>query len=121
MNRINPLPDERNSMQTITRDELKQKMEQNPGTTLIETLPEESYNEFHIPGAANIPINDQFDENVQQAVPHKNQDVVVYCMNSDCDASPKAAQRMEELGYSNVYDYEAGKQEWNQAGLPVEP
>ena len=38
----------------------------------------------------------------------------------DCPASPKAGQRMEELGYQNVFDYEAGKQDWQEAGLPIE-
>jgi hypothetical protein len=44
----------------------------------------------------------------------------VYCYDTDCDASPKAARRMEDLGYQTVYDYEAGKVDWKEAGLPVE-
>jgi rhodanese-related sulfurtransferase len=46
--------------------------------------------------------------------------VIVYCHDEDCDASPKAARRMDALGYQRVYDYEAGKVDWKQAGLPVE-
>lgn len=37
------------------------------------------------------------------------------------DASSQAAHRKEELGYERVYDYEAGKLDWNGAGLPIEP
>ena len=37
-----------------------------------------------------------------------------------CTASPKAAQKMDELGYQQVYDYEAGKMDRKEAGLPVE-
>lgn len=108
-------------MQTITRDELKQKIDQKPETEVIETLTEDSYEELHIPGAKNVPLDEHFDEFIKEAVPDMNQEVVFYCIDSDCSASPKAAQRMEELGYKNVYDYEAGKTEWKQAGLPVEP
>ena len=108
-------------MQTITRDQLKQKLYANPNTPLIEALPEDAYNDYHLPGAINIPVNDeQFDEHLNQAVPDKDQEVVVYCMDASCDASPKAGQRMEELGYTHVIDYEAGKKDWKQAGLPVE-
>lgn len=45
---------------------------------------------------------------------------MVYCYDADCTASPKAAERIEALGYRSVYDYEAGKMDWKQAGLPVE-
>jgi CBS domain-containing protein len=34
--------------------------------------------------------------------------------------SPRAAWRLESLGFEDVYDYEAGKQDWAAAGLPVE-
>jgi CBS domain-containing protein len=34
--------------------------------------------------------------------------------------SPRAAWRLESLGFEDVYDYEAGKQDWTAAGLPIE-
>jgi CBS domain-containing protein len=34
--------------------------------------------------------------------------------------SPRAAWRLEELGFSEVYDYVGGKQDWFAAGLPAE-
>lgn len=34
--------------------------------------------------------------------------------------SPRAAWRLESLGFEEVYDYEAGKQDWAAAGLPTE-
>jgi Mg/Co/Ni transporter MgtE len=34
--------------------------------------------------------------------------------------SPRAAWRLESLGFEDVYDYEAGKQDWSGAGLPIE-
>lgn len=34
--------------------------------------------------------------------------------------SPRAAWRLEELGFREVYDYVAGKSDWLAAGLPVE-
>jgi CBS domain-containing protein len=33
--------------------------------------------------------------------------------------SPRAAWRLEQLGYSPVYDYAAGKVDWLAAGLPT--
>ena len=34
--------------------------------------------------------------------------------------SPRAAARLESLGFENVCDYKAGKQDWLASGLPVE-
>ena len=34
--------------------------------------------------------------------------------------SPRAAWRLEALGFADVYDYEAGKQDWAAMGLPLE-
>ena len=111
--------DERLNMNTITRDELKTLLDENENTTLVETLPEKSYRDFHLPGAINVPLGEDFDEEIQKAVPDTEQRVVVYCQDKACDASPKAGSRMEQLGYKNVLDYEAGKMDWKNAGLPV--
>src|SRR5919108_546939 len=34
--------------------------------------------------------------------------------------SPRAAWRLERLGFEEVYDYASGKQDWLAAGLPTE-
>ncbi|MGH3032474.1 MAG: CBS domain-containing protein [Gaiellaceae bacterium] len=34
--------------------------------------------------------------------------------------SPRAASRLESIGFQQVYDYVAGKADWGSAGLPLE-
>jgi rhodanese-related sulfurtransferase len=92
----------------------------NDGLALVEVLDSKFYRKFHLPGAINVPLDEDFDERIQQSVPDKNRTVVVYCLDAECEASPKAARRMDELGYQQVFDYEAGKVDWQEAGLPVE-
>lgn len=103
---------------TISRDALREKL-QGGGPVLIEVLGAPLYRKFHLPGAINIPLGDDFRSRVQETVPDKSQEVVVYCADAECDASPKAARQMEEMGYRHVLDYAAGKQDWKDAGLPV--
>ncbi len=105
-------------MQTIQREEVKEKM--SAGAVLVDVLSADKFREYHIAGAINIPIGHGFNDRIQAAVPDKDQEVVLYCYDEECSASPKAGERMEELGYSNVYDYSAGKVDWKEAGLPVE-
>lgn len=106
-------------MQTISRQEVNERLA-NDGTPLVEVLAPEYYRKFHLPGAVNVPLGEHFDEQIQKAVPDKDQPVIVYCHDAECQASPTAARRMEELGYRQVLDYEAGKVDWQAAGLPVE-
>lgn len=106
-------------MKSISRDELRRKLESSR-VTLIEVLDTEDYRSYHLPGAINIPMRGGFDQHVQTVVPGKHEPVVVYCLDRGCDASPKAGHRMEGLGYDDVYNYEAGKVDWKDAGLPVE-
>ncbi|HZD25759.1 MAG TPA: rhodanese-like domain-containing protein [Alphaproteobacteria bacterium] len=106
-------------MDRIDRDELKRMMDED-AVAVIEVLDSEYYRKFHLPQAINVPLSGDFDREIQQVVRDKSQPVAVYCMDEDCPASPQAADRMEELGYSRVYDYVEGKMGWKEAGLPIE-
>lgn len=107
-------------MQTIDRESLRLKMGSADDLMIVEVLPKKSFDKFHIPGAINVPVgSDDFAERIQ-AVANKDDEIVVYCQNTDCDASPRAAEKMEKLGFTRVFDYEAGKEDWRDAGLPVE-
>ena len=107
-------------MKTIERDELKGMMDAQGDLTVVEVLGEDAYKEYHLPGAINVPIYESFDDAVQEAIPDKDRPVVLYCQDTACQASPDAAKRMEALGYTDVYDYPAGKEHWQEAGLTVQ-
>jgi rhodanese-related sulfurtransferase len=79
--------------------------------TIIEVLDQSSYEEFHLPTAINVPLENDFDDQIVKAVPDRDHPVVLYCMDEDCPASQKAEKRMEALGYSHVYHYKGGKME----------
>src|ERR1700741_3029589 len=86
---------------------------------LVEALPAKYYLDRHLPGAINIP-HDQVDALAPSLLPDKAAEVVVYCANGPCQNSAIAAARLAALGYRNVSDYHEGKQDWIDAGLPVE-
>lgn len=106
-------------MQSISREQVKRKLDDG-SATIVEVLGEEHYRKFHLPNSINVPIDENFDEHIQSAIPDKNAEVILYCHDKECNASPKAARRMEALGYQHVYDYEEGKVDWKDADLPIE-
>ncbi|MDP9444406.1 MAG: rhodanese-like domain-containing protein [Actinomycetota bacterium] len=103
---------------SITRDEVKAKIDAGD-VVVLEALPAMYYEDAHLPGALNMP-HDQVDALAHELVPDKGADIIVYCSNGPCPNSTIASKRLVELGYSNVHEYELGKQDWIEAGLPVE-
>ncbi len=103
---------------TITKEYLKQKIDNNESFALIEVLDKEDYDSYHIKGAINIPLSTIGKEAKKRF--NKEDEIIVYCNDQNCQASPVAAEKLEKLGFSNVYDYEGGKKEWKNAGYPVE-
>jgi rhodanese-related sulfurtransferase len=65
---------------TISRDELKQKIDRNDDFLLVETLPATAYHHNHLPNAINLPP-DSIASLASQILPDKNAEIVVYCAN----------------------------------------
>ena len=63
---------------TITRDELKKKMDRGDKFKLVETLPEGAFEQVHLPGAANLPP-ETLRKLAPEILPDKNAEIVVYC------------------------------------------
>ena len=65
-------------VQTISRDELKQKIDRRDNFLLVETLARVAYQHEHLPHAINLPP-DQVQELAPTLLPNKNAEIVVYC------------------------------------------
>ena len=103
----------------ITREELRAKLDRGESVVIVEALGPKYYEDAHLPGAINIP-HTEVDELAPELLPDRSAQIVVYCSNRACQNSPWAARRLDAMDYENVYDYEDGKQDWIEAGLPTE-
>lgn len=63
---------------TISRDELKLKIDRGESFLLVETLPAATYHHAHLPGAINLPP-DQLQQLAPTLLPDKTANIVVYC------------------------------------------
>lgn len=102
----------------IDREELKKKIDRGESFRLVEVLAPKEYERLHIRGAENIPLAKVGREATSRY--DKNDTIVVYCADSECKASPMAAQKLDTLGFTVVFDYVEGKADWVEAGYPVE-
>jgi len=104
---------------TVTRSELQARLNANPRLVLLEALPEKYYNDWHLPRARHFP-HDQARALAPSVVPDKSAEIVVYCASATCQNSHIAANVLQQIGYTNVAVYAGGKQDWSEAGLPVD-
>ena len=103
----------------IDRTELLRRLAGAVRPTLVEALPEKYYRDWHLPGALHLP-HTQVRELAPALLPDRSAGIVVYCASATCQNSHIAAGVLGQLGYTDVVVYGGGKQDWSEAGLPVE-
>lgn len=78
----------------------------------------------HIPFEGDLPATDlsipynEIEQNLDQLPGDKDAKIVLYCRSDRM--STIAAERLVELGYTNIWNLEGGMVAWEQAGLPLE-
>ena len=102
-------------IETISRDELKQKLDRGDDFRLVMALHEWAFRAVHIPGS----IHFQTPEDAHAAL-DMDDEIVVYCSDPACVASQFAYQDLVEHGYRNVRRYEGGLSDWEAAGYQLE-
>jgi rhodanese-related sulfurtransferase len=102
----------------ISRDELREALAS--GTvTLVDALPAAYYDQQHLPGAVNL-VESDVAAKAGALLPDTSATIVTYCSNAACGNSQAVANRLGQLGYTDVRKYREGIQDWVEAGLPVE-
>ncbi|MGZ4301740.1 MAG: rhodanese-like domain-containing protein [Gaiellaceae bacterium] len=104
----------------ITADELLRKIEDREAFVLVDALAPMVYAHSHLPGAINLPPTAIDSYMVARRIPDRSTEIVVYCSSPNCEDSIATGVRLQELGYTNVRHYSGGKNEWRDAGLPLE-
>src|SRR5690606_35792992 len=109
------------NIRTITASELQERIDQerpdnrDPGLgyALVNVLAAEQYEEEHVPYSMNVPL-DRIGDMVSAF--DEDKEIIVYCGSKQCDASERAARRLQEMGFVNVIDFAGGMDEWKRSG-----
>ena len=100
---------------TISRDELKRKLDAGDDFKLVMALNRWAYDAKHIPGSLH------FDSPADlYAALAPNDEIVVYCSQVNCLSSVAMYRALVGRGYRNVRRYAGGLLDWEDAGLPLE-
>jgi len=101
----------------ITVDELKSKIKHNEIFKLVEISNPDDFDNGHIDGAINIPLDSLATEASKRF--RKFQQIVIYVQEEVSSVGTVAAGRLQRLEFSNVVLLRGGKEAWRNAGLPL--
>jgi rhodanese-related sulfurtransferase len=109
-------------VESVSLDVFRQGVEARSGA-ILDARPEIFYRLGHIPGALSLS-REEFDNDYAKLRPQlekdKQQPIFVYCSDASCEDSQTVAERLGQLGYTNVAVFKGGWAEWGQAKLPQE-
>jgi rhodanese-related sulfurtransferase len=107
------------TVKTISTEKLKQRLEQGNSLHLWNVLTDGYFKGEMIPGSRRVPLDTIGREESETQSP-KGEEIIVYCGGPKCPQSLQAAQKLMDLGYTNVRAYEGGLEEWKNAGNKIE-
>jgi rhodanese-related sulfurtransferase len=106
---------DRNSLETMTRDELTKRL-RSGDIVVLDVRPVSEYRSGHLPGAISLPVG-QLQERLGEV--RSGAQVVAYCRGPYCVYADEAVRLLTENG-RKAYRLEDGFPEWSTAGLPIE-
>jgi len=77
------------------------------------------FRKVHIKGARSVYFAKVESNPILKQV-NKDQLIVTYCSNIRCHIAFTLARRLRKLGFTNVYVFAAGLEEWIKARYPIE-
>jgi rhodanese-related sulfurtransferase len=86
----------------ISFAEAKELLDSEPACVLLDVREEEEYITGHAVDAVLLPVDELTDESAMDAIPDPDTPVLVYCRSGY--RSNVAAHKLEEYGYTRVYD-----------------
>lgn len=86
----------------ISGDEAKKIMNEDDSVIILDVRTEEEYNQGHIEEALLIPST-ELTKRASEELSNKDATILVYCRSGN--RSARAAQKLIDAGYTNVYDF----------------
>ncbi len=104
---------------TITTTTAKLLMEK--GYPLIDVRSAKDFNQGHIPGAFHLSVkSEQFTTKNLLDIVTKDRAVIFYCNGIHCMGSSIAVKKAVTWGWTNVFYYRGGLNQWKQSQFPIE-
>jgi rhodanese-related sulfurtransferase len=104
---------------TVDAEQVIQLIGTVPNLVIIDARHSADYMSGAIEGAINILDTDLTPEKLGNLAPGKDTPLLIYCNGLKCGRAFKAVLKAVSWGYSSVYYYARGMDEWRAKGLPL--
>ena len=93
------------SIDDLSYIKIKQLLNENSNSILLDVRSKQEYLEYHLDGAMNIPLYD-LKGNIDKIIQDKKTLIAVYCQSGT--RSKKAKKILSQMGYTNIYNLDGG-------------
>ncbi len=90
---------------SINYSTMKKMLKENPNIIVVDVRTEDEYMNNHLDGAINIPMQD-IDTRINKFIKNKKDVIILYCEYGG--RSRKVKNKLQKMGYENVYDLDGG-------------
>jgi rhodanese-related sulfurtransferase len=104
---------------TVTSKQVFKLIAKTPDLVIFDNRKAEDYDAGHIEGAIRLVDTDVNAESLAKHVMSKDTPMLFYCNGVKCGRAAKAVEKAVQLGYSDVYYYALGMDEWNAKRYPL--
>lgn len=104
---------------TVNAGQIFDLVSKTPNIVILDNRKPEDFAAGHIEGAIRLIDTDVSSETLAKYIPAKDTPVLFYCNGVKCGRAAKATEKAVQLGYTQVYYYALGMDEWNTQHLPL--
>lgn len=106
-------------MREIDLEELHQLKAKHPEAVLLDCRGADYYHWERIPGSQNLRWK-LMESQASKRFPAKDTMIITYCQSFLCTASVKGYELLERMGYTNLFEYSGGIEDWRARGNGTE-
>lgn len=103
----------------VSAEEVIGLVEKFDNLVIVDSRKKSDLTKGYIEGSVSLPNTETTPDTLAKLVPNKSTPIVFYCNGIKCGRSWKAAKVALAEGYSKIYWFRGGMEEWEAKGLPV--
>lgn len=104
---------------SVSAEEVVDLILSNPDIIIIDSRKKTEYLKGHIEGAVNILNTKLALDDLEAIAPDRTQAVLFYCNGARCLRSSDSINKAVKWGYTNIFWFRGGWEEWTEKRLPV--
>lgn len=104
---------------TISAEELIDLVDEHEDLVIIDARKPSDRDKGYIEGSIGLVDTDTTPETLANHIPSTSTPIVFYCNGIKCGRSAKSTNVAVADGYSNIYWFRGGWEEWSSKGYPV--